>query len=439
MFIAGVPQRKVTRLDELTDGTFFVDMDNQRLHLRADRNPDETQVEASTRPEIWIVTGAHIVTRGLRFRYAANRAQQGMAQFNGAQAVVEDCVFEWSNSTGATFSQAEGIAVRGCVFQDNGQQGFSGAHADRLHLDACTIQRNNVKDFPRGWEAGGNKMCLSRGVVYENCRFLNNHGAGVWFDISNVDCTVRNCLIADNEDAGIFYEISYGLHAHDNVIVGNGLANTKGAWGANGGICVSSSPGCVIERNLILGNEQGFCFRDQDRTAPRIDGSLGPEVAVWNHDEVVRDNLILNNRSAQVQGWFDIATERCWPLAMQTGKVKGGGAKDDVAADHLAKQDGVPAGLTLEKLEITFQGNLYAVAPNQRLFIWGANWKRHQEFKDLLILSRTLGFEGQRSRILTPLPLDMTARDFRLPAELLRNVKVCYPQGRVPGCVLGAR
>jgi len=197
--------------------------------------------------------------------------------------------------------------------------------------------------------------------------------------------------------------------------------------------------GCVIERNLILGNEQGFCFRDQDRTAPRIDGSLGPQVAVWNHDEAVRDNMILNNRSAQVQGWFDIATERCWPLAMQAGKVKGGSAKDDMAADHLAKQDGVPADLTLEKLEITFQGNLYAVAPNQRLFIWGANWKRHQEFKDLLILSRTLGFEGQRSRILLSLPMDMSARDFRLPAVLLRNVKDCYPQGRVSGCVLGAR
>ena len=101
-------------------------------------------------------------------------------------------------------------------------------------------------------------------------RFLKNHGSGVWFDISNVDCTVRNCLIADNEDAGIFYEISYGLHAHDNVVVGNGLAESQGRLGANGGICVSSSPGCVIERNLIVGNQQGFCFREQNRTTPPI-------------------------------------------------------------------------------------------------------------------------------------------------------------------------
>ena len=66
-------------------------------------------------------------------------------------------------------------------------------------------------------------------MVCENCRFLGNHGVGLWFDVSNVDSTVRHCLFADNEDAGVFYEISYGLHAYDNVAVGNGLAGTKGS------------------------------------------------------------------------------------------------------------------------------------------------------------------------------------------------------------------
>ena len=53
----------------------------------------------------------------------------------------------------------------------------------------------------------------------------------IWFDIGDENATVRNCLIADNEDAGIFYEISYGLNAHDNVIVGNGFASTAGRMG----------------------------------------------------------------------------------------------------------------------------------------------------------------------------------------------------------------
>ncbi len=442
VFIAGVLLRKVGSLNELAAGTFFVDLQRQQLHLRADRNPDETQqerpIEVSIRSEVWLVTGSHVHTCGLRFRYAANRAQQAMAEFQGADAVVEDCTFAWSNSTGASFRAAD-IVVRRCGFEDNGQQGFTANHADRLHFDGCTVQRNNVKNYPRGWEAGGNKLCRCRGAVLENSRFLRNHGCGVWFDISNVDCTVRNCLIADNEDAGIFFEISYHLHAHDNVIVGNGLAKTKGAWGANGGICLSSSPGCVIERNLILGNEQGFCFREQNRTTPRIDGTHGPEVPVWNHDEVIRHNLIANNHTAQVQGWFDIATERHWPKALQQRQAGGGQAGDDLAAAYKTLHDGVPPGLCLEELKLVFQGNIYALKPSQPFFIWGADWKRKQAFDNLPNLSQMLGFEDAQSKLLQQVPLDATRRDFRLSSDLLALVKPAYPQGNVPDCVLGVR
>ena len=112
--------------------------------------------------------------------------------------------------------------------------------------------------------------------MIEASQFVQNRGHGIWFDIGNEDCTVRNCLIADNEDAGIFYEISFGLHAHDNVIIGNGLAGTPGDVGRPAsGISISSSPGCVVERNLLVGNKEGFNFREADRRTPRIDSPRG--------------------------------------------------------------------------------------------------------------------------------------------------------------------
>ena len=73
----------------------------------------------------------------------------------------------------------------------------------------------------------------------------------------------------------------------------------------------------------------------------------------------------------------------------------------------------------------------------QRFFIWGADWKRKQEFKDLPSLTMTLGFEGQKSRMLPALPVDIAKRDFRLPRELLTLVQHAYPQGQVPDCLLG--
>jgi hypothetical protein len=162
-------------------------------------------------------------------------------------------------------------------------------------------------------------------------------------------------------------------------------------------------------------------------------------VPIWVHDEVIRDNLIVNNRTAQVQGWFDIATERHWPKVMQTGKVEAGKAKDDWAAGYQAKKDGVPAGLSLEDLKITFEGNIYAFLPNQPFFIWGANWKRKQAFNDIPSLIQALGFENQRNQMIPPLPMDAATCDFRLPGDLFKAVNRVYPRGKIPDCVLGVR
>jgi len=160
---------------------------------------------------------------------------------------MEDCIVESMNASGASFT-GQDMTVRRCVFRDNGQLGFGASRAHRLLFTECLVENNNTKGFDRGWEAGGDKLALCRDAVLERSRFLRNRGNGIWFDIGNTNCIVRQCLIADNEDAGIFYEISFCLHAHDNVIVGNGFAVTPGAWGAQAGISLSSSPGCIIER-----------------------------------------------------------------------------------------------------------------------------------------------------------------------------------------------
>jgi parallel beta helix pectate lyase-like protein len=416
VMVQGYLLQQVLRRDKLTRGTFFADLDERRLYAWSADDRDladpATIVEASVREVLWDSRGDHVITRGLCFRHAANRAQAGAARFSGAHDVVEDCTFERTNSIGAAFLGPD-IVVRRSTFQDNGQMGFGAGHAHRLLFTGCLVRNNNLKNFDRGWEAGGNKLALSRGVVIEKSRFLENRGNGIWFDIGNEDSTVRECLIADNEDAGIFYEISYGLHAHDNVIVGNGLADTPGSWGAGAGIAISSSPGCVIERNLIAGNREGFNFREQLRTTPTIDDRKGR--AVWNHDQVIRGNLLACNRDAQLGGWFDVDDERHWPRAGQTGKR---------------------SDLCLESLHLTLEKNLYSVLPGQVLFRWGVPWKRHKKYATLDEVRRDLGLE-QGSLSEPVLFEDAPARDFRVRAESPAARLECYPRGPVPGTTLG--
>lgn len=453
VFVSGYPLQQVLERDKLSRGTFFADLDAQRLYLQPAGNQDITKdkalVEASARDQILRVKGSHVVIKGIRFRYAANRAQQGAVQFAGDHATIEDCTFEYTNASGAVFSGKD-IVVRNCTFQHNGQLGFGASRAHNLLLTGCTVRNNNTKGFDRGWEAGGDKICLTRRAVLENSIFTDNRGNGIWFDIGNEDCEVRNCLIANNEDAGIFYEISYGLHAHDNVIVGNGLAFTPGAWGAAAGISLSSSPGCTIERNLILGNKEGFNFREQTRSTPRIDDRKSEPV--WNHDQTIRHNVLAFNRDAQVWGWFDMSDERHWPRALVV--TPSGVSVSRASRPRIAGQarpepvEGMPptqtgafagtlqTGLSLEDLKLVFESNLYSPNSGQDLFNWGVTWKKHKRYPNLGELRQDLPLD-QGSEVAPFHVQDYSALDLRVPTDSPALKMDCYPRGTVPQVRLG--
>lgn len=408
--------RQVLQREQLSPGSFYVDLEKQKLYvsLNSGQKIKSVRIEGSTRPVLWDCKGDHVLLRGIHFRYAANAAQQGAVIFKGRGDTVEDCSFEHMNGPGAVFVGQDQIA-RNCIFQDNGQLGFGASGAHNLLIAGCTIRNNNTKGFNHQWEAGGDKIVLSRNVVLENSRFIGNHGPGIWFDIGNENATVRNCLVADNEDAGIYYETSYGLHAHDNVVTGNGFASTAGAWGAQAGIVLSSSPNCVIERNLMVGNREGFDFREQSRTTHRIDDSDSKhEESIWNHDDRIVNNVIADNRDAQTRGWFDVGDERHWPR----------------------KQPADSAAMSLDTLNLVMQQNVYALEGNQSLFIWGVDWRRHASYSTIPEVQKALGLEND-SQLVGVKFRELGNRDFRLPRQSPVFEMNCYPRGQVPDVKLG--
>jgi hypothetical protein len=430
VFVNGYQLNQVLEKQKLSRGTFFVDLSTKRLYVWDSANRDisskKVMVEASVRSTIWTCKADNVRTKGIRFRYAANRAQHGAVNFSGDDNEVEDCTFEYSNSCGAKFT-GERITVRNCIFQYNGQLGFSAGRAHGLLMTGCVVTNNNIKGFDRGWEAGGNKIVFTKGAIFENSIFTENKGNGIWFDIGNEKCQVRNCLISNNENAGIFYEISYSLHAHDNVIAGNGFAFNPSAWGANAGISISSSPYCLIERNLLIGNKEGLSFREQKRSTPLIEGGSEP---VWNHNQTIRNNVFAYNRDAQVWGWFDIDDERHWPKSMQEGSSN----KQSQTDNNSAK--GPPSGSALADLKLNLRDNIYYPGPGQGLFNWGVTWKRHKRYLDLETVYRELSF-GQGSRIVDIGIKDFHKLDLRIPMDSPARKMQCYPKGNVPGVRLG--
>ncbi|MCZ7638071.1 MAG: right-handed parallel beta-helix repeat-containing protein [Verrucomicrobia bacterium] len=434
VIVDGLLLRQVLSADQLAPGAFFADVTNRTLLLWdvGSRDPNRLHVETSVRQEVLRVEGDHVQVRGLRFRHAANMAQHGAVVLAGRHNTLEDCVVEAMNASGATFS-GEDATVRRCAFRDNGQMGFGAGRAHRLLFTDCLVENNNTKGFDRGWEAGGNKLALCQDVVLERSRFVRNRGNGVWFDIGNTNCTVRQCLIADNEDAGIFYEISFALHAHDNVIVGNGFAPTSGAWGAQAGISLSSSPGCLIERNLIVGNREGFNFREQPRTTPTIEDRTSRPV--WNHDQLIRHNVIALNRDAQVWGWFDVKDNRHWPAGQPAAGPAGRVAAAPDGGTVAAPATNSPVGLTLEQLRLQFVDNVYFAAPGQAWFEWGPTWAQHQSYPGLTAFQSALAIDTG-GQVLDPGFVDVRQGDFRLRPETRDRLRAYYPRGPVPGVIL---
>jgi hypothetical protein len=200
------------------------------------------------------------------------------------------------------------------------------------------------------------------------------------------------------------------LHAHDNVIVRNGFADTRGAWGAQAGISLSSSPNCLIERNVIAANREGFNFREQKRETPSIeDRKIRP---IWNHDERVRNNIIVFNRDAQVWGWFDVKDNRHWPASRDS--------KD----------------LTLEKLNLRFEKNIYFALENQGWFKWGPTWSRHESFPTLSKFQQALRIDSG-SETIDPVFAGFRRLDLRVSAANMDMIQERYPRGPVPEVTLG--
>jgi len=100
VFVNGYALRQVLEREKLAHGTFYVDLDGERLYIRSYDNQDvsgkKMAVEASVRDTILAVKGNYIVIKGIRFRYAANRAQHGAVEFSGNHITVEDCIFEYT-------------------------------------------------------------------------------------------------------------------------------------------------------------------------------------------------------------------------------------------------------------------------------------------------------------------------------------------------------
>jgi hypothetical protein len=447
LFSEGAYVEEVPQRTELRENTFFIDRDKQRIHvwLLKGEDPNHKRIEVSDREFLFNTSGnSYIVIRGIRFEHGANAQQRNalVRIVGGKHCLMEDCRIEWAAGEGLRLEGAKHV-LRRSVFNHCGEVGFSICQSTECLVEQCESSHNDLhpgKEYSTGWGGGGSKHCYNWRLVIDRHQAHHNNGSGIWFDVSNNECEVKNSFCSYNEGAGLFYEISYALSAHDNVMLKNGLGTPANGWRAGGGIFLCGSAGCRIERNLLIGNFEGFQFRDLLRaTWPPADGAGEPprghheETATWNHDDAIQQNVLAFNARGQVRGLLN-EDGRMLPAGQQKKTPE---PKDKSSEQYLAWKT-LPAGLSLEELNIGIDGNVYWGGPNHDLFQWnqaGADGIR-LVYQSLTRLKSELGFEANGA-VQDPMFADWENLDLRVSADSPLIKMGCYPRSDVPGVKLG--
>ena len=446
VFVNGTLIREVACPAKREAGTFYIDKEKKQIQLwlANDADPNQCSVEVTDRDVLLqVMNVSHLHVKGLKFEHCANgmMGQAAVLFRGGRNNLIEDCVVQYTAMVGLTMN-GDNHVVRRCVMNHNGQQGFACNNSENVLIEDSETSFNNLipwKQVSPAFKSGGFKVQSSHKVKFLRHTAISNYGPGFWFDVSNDDCEAANCYAAGNR-AGILNEISFRIHVHDSVFVNNN---------PNNGISIAESPSNVIERNIIIDNGCGVYFRDMLRSTPEVSivngrSVKGKNAPIWNHDEVVRQNIFLNNARAQINfGVQGINEKRQVPQRLlgsqkltEQGKKFARDEMTKLGEDYVDKH-GVtlsmqPKGLYLEKLNFVINGNVYWSGGKGPLMQW-----------DFLLIYENLedvrageGFEKD-GVVLDPQFADWKNLDLRVPSDSPLLKSGCYPQGEVPGVKLG--
>jgi trimeric autotransporter adhesin len=241
LFVDGRRLSQVGSRTALGPGKFFVDEANDTLWMGED--PAGHTVEASVRGDGLTIKSSDTVVRGIGFRHFATPISRlGAVKVQGNHVTIEDSVFVHNAAAGLAVS-GDDVRVVNVSATDNGQLGIQANTAHRLAIEDSLARRNNTERFSAIAASGGIKLTESDGVTLRHNLADENHGHGLWMDLSTDDARVVRNLARRNTAAGIIIEMSVRPTFVSNTAVENEV-----------GIIVSETSTAQVWNNSLVDN-----------------------------------------------------------------------------------------------------------------------------------------------------------------------------------------
>ena len=248
--VDGVRLEQVTRVRDLTDGTFLVDEDSDRLLMLPPAGSSFTGLaaEVAVRERTLNLDSArNVVIRGLTFQHAANPFESsGVRISNSEQVLFENNQVVENSWTGLGLSTSEALTVRGNVINRNGGGGAGMFQITDVVFEGNDTSLNNwrgAKGDYVGWSIAGVKAVGVQRVAFIQHRAWWNATRGLWLDYDVRDITVTDSSWCHNLTDGLFVEAAPGpvridgVEACENGRYGLLLVNVYGASIIGSAVC----------------------------------------------------------------------------------------------------------------------------------------------------------------------------------------------------------
>lgn len=254
VFADGHLLKQVASLRELSDNTFYVDEDSDKLHVKLADSLDieTTMMEVAVRDVVWDQRYEFNVSiDGLSFEHAVTTWKGGFggARFtNSNHLVLKNCSFAYNNWAGVYIGESSDITLVNSSMNHNGGQGWSTWRvSDFTSYDTETNYNNwrgALSEFT-GWSVG-NKLESMHGVSITKHRAIGNYSRGLWLDYDIQDAVLDSLYISENLRDGLWLEANPGPIEVRNSIIEDNL---------DAGLRTTFTEDVMVANNTIRNNK----------------------------------------------------------------------------------------------------------------------------------------------------------------------------------------
>ena len=322
IFVNGKHLTQVLSLDEMAQGTFYVNQNNQTVYIWpvSGTNVGSAMIEVAVRPQLLnAYNEANVVIRGINFQYASScRSVQPAVVFARSQEILLDSDnFNWNNGAGMRFDSSTNVTAENSQANHNGEVGWV---AYQVKYGAWSSDEGSYNNW-RGAQGAsyaltteGGDFLLTHNSSFTGMKTLFNQSHGMHLDTDAVDVTVDSLLSAENYRSAMVVEASEGpVTIEDSKVCSSNLQNGT----ANGGVSLTGASHVNLTGNTIYNNQVSQIVLAGSTGGISVKNWETAQIyQVFNEYTTISANVVVG--TGKQQGFEDGYLTKDWPTFAST-------------------------------------------------------------------------------------------------------------------------